>query len=64
RQRVAGIRYRRSIMFASGRFAMLDDGLGFTLVPWKPVIGSVWLASATGAPSCSPAGASPCWTTA
>ncbi|HEJ5009554.1 TPA: relaxase/mobilization nuclease and DUF3363 domain-containing protein [Pseudomonas aeruginosa] len=36
-QRVAGI-YRRSIMFASGRFAMLDDGLGFTLVPWKPVI--------------------------
>lgn len=30
--------YRRSIMFASGRFAMLDDGLGFTLVPWKPVI--------------------------
>ncbi|MDX7841722.1 relaxase/mobilization nuclease and DUF3363 domain-containing protein [Aeromonas caviae] len=36
-QRVAGI-YRRSIMLASGRFAMLDDGLGFTLVPWKPVI--------------------------
>ncbi|HFT7367032.1 TPA: DUF3363 domain-containing protein [Pseudomonas aeruginosa] len=36
-QRVAGI-YRRSIMLASGRFAMLGDGLGFTLVPWRPVI--------------------------
>ncbi|MFP3688056.1 MULTISPECIES: relaxase/mobilization nuclease and DUF3363 domain-containing protein [Burkholderia] len=36
-QRVAGI-YRRSIMLASGRFAMLDDGMGFSLVPWKPVI--------------------------
>ncbi|MGA4814782.1 DUF3363 domain-containing protein [Pseudomonas aeruginosa] len=30
--------------------------------PVEPT-GSVWLAS-TGAPSCSPAGASPCWTTA
>lgn len=30
--------YRRSLMLASGRFAMLDDGLGFTLVPWRPVI--------------------------
>lgn len=36
-QRVSGI-YRRSIMLASGRFAMLDDGVGFSLVPWKPVI--------------------------
>ena len=36
-QRVAGI-YRRSIMLASGRYAMLDDGVGFSLVPWKPVI--------------------------
>lgn len=36
-QRVAGI-YRRSVMLVSGRYAMLDDGLGFTLVPWKPVI--------------------------
>ncbi|MBO9749599.1 relaxase/mobilization nuclease and DUF3363 domain-containing protein [Xanthomonas phaseoli pv. dieffenbachiae] len=36
-QRVAGI-YRRSVMLASGRYAMLDDGLGFSLVPWKPVI--------------------------
>jgi len=36
-QRVAGI-YRRSVMFASGRYAMLDDGMGFSLVPWRPVI--------------------------
>ena len=36
-QRVAGI-YRRSIMLASGRYAMLDDGMGFSLVLWRPVI--------------------------
>lgn len=30
--------YRRSIQLASGRFAMLDDGVGFSLVPWRPVI--------------------------
>ena len=36
-QRVAGI-YRRSVMLVSGRYAMLDDGMGFSLVPWKPVI--------------------------
>lgn len=30
--------YRRSVMLASGRFAMLDDELGFSLVPWKPVL--------------------------
>ena len=36
-QRVAGI-YRRSIMLASGRYVMLDDGMGFSLVPWKHVI--------------------------
>ena len=36
-QRVSGI-YRRSVMLASGRFAMLDDGKGFSLVPWKPMI--------------------------
>lgn len=36
-QRVAGI-YRRSVMLSSGRFAMLDDGKAFSLVPWKPVI--------------------------
>ncbi|MEJ1962242.1 MAG: relaxase/mobilization nuclease and DUF3363 domain-containing protein [Gammaproteobacteria bacterium] len=37
--RVSGI-YRRAIAFASGRFAMLDDGAGFSLVPWRPVIDS------------------------
>ncbi|MBS0292397.1 MAG: relaxase/mobilization nuclease and DUF3363 domain-containing protein, partial [Proteobacteria bacterium] len=36
-QLVAGT-YRRSVMLASGRYAMLDDGMGFSLVPWKPVI--------------------------
>ncbi|WP_176331071.1 relaxase/mobilization nuclease domain-containing protein [Burkholderia vietnamiensis] len=36
-QRVTGI-YRRSVMLASGRYAMLDDGMGFSLVPWRPVI--------------------------
>ena len=30
--------YRRNMQLASGRFAMLDDGIGFSLVPWKPVI--------------------------
>ena len=29
---------RRSVLLASGRFAMLDDGVGFTLVPWRPTI--------------------------
>jgi type IV secretory pathway VirD2 relaxase len=36
-QRVAGI-YRRSVKLASGRYAMLDDGMGFSLVPWRSVI--------------------------
>ena len=40
-QRVVGV-YRRSILLASGRFAMLDDGVGFSLVPWKAVI-EPWL---------------------
>ncbi|MFT3964648.1 MAG: DUF3363 domain-containing protein [Sphingobium sp.] len=34
---VAGT-YRRSIQLASGRFAMLEHGMGFSLVPWRPVI--------------------------
>ncbi|MDP1953273.1 MAG: DUF3363 domain-containing protein [Polaromonas sp.] len=34
---VSGV-YRRSIQLASGRFAMLDDGMGFSLVPWRPVV--------------------------
>jgi type IV secretory pathway VirD2 relaxase len=32
---VAGT-YRQRLALASGRFAMLDDGLGFQLVPWSP----------------------------
>lgn len=36
-QRVSGI-YRRSLMLNSGRFAMIDGGSGFSLVPWRPVI--------------------------
>jgi type IV secretory pathway VirD2 relaxase len=31
---VAGV-YRRRVDLASGRFAMIDDGLGFQLVPWS-----------------------------
>ncbi|MDX8495085.1 DUF3363 domain-containing protein [Mesorhizobium sp. VK22B] len=34
---VAGI-YRQRLVLASGRFAMIDDGLGFQLVPWSPSI--------------------------
>jgi type IV secretory pathway VirD2 relaxase len=36
-ERVTGT-YRRNVQLASGRFAMIDDGMGFSLVPWKPVI--------------------------
>ena len=35
--RASGV-YRQSVTLASGRFAMLSDGLGFALVPWRPVI--------------------------
>ena len=34
---VAGI-YRQRVTLASGRFAMIDDGLGFSLVPWTPTL--------------------------
>ncbi|WP_421935105.1 relaxase/mobilization nuclease domain-containing protein [Phenylobacterium sp.] len=34
---VAGT-YRRRLDLASGRFAMIDDGLGFQLVPWRPAL--------------------------
>jgi hypothetical protein len=30
--------YRRMVVTSSGRFAMLDDGLGFSLAPWRPVL--------------------------
>jgi type IV secretory pathway VirD2 relaxase len=34
---VAGI-FRQRVTLASGRFAMIDDGLGFQLVPWRPAL--------------------------
>jgi type IV secretory pathway VirD2 relaxase len=34
---VTGI-YRQRVTLASGRFAMIDDGLGFQLVPWRPAL--------------------------
>src|SRR3546814_4018587 len=30
--------YRERVSLASGRFAMIDDGLGFQLVPWRPAL--------------------------
>jgi type IV secretory pathway VirD2 relaxase len=36
-QRVSGV-YRQRINLSSGRFAMIDDGLGFQLVPWRPAL--------------------------
>jgi hypothetical protein len=36
-ERVGGV-YQRSVILAGGRYAMLQDGMGFRLVPWKPVI--------------------------
>ena len=29
---------RQRVTLASGRFAMIDDGLGFQLVPWRPAL--------------------------
>ena len=34
-ENVSGV-YRRRLTLASGRFAMIDNGLGFQLVPWSP----------------------------
>jgi len=36
-EHIAGI-YRERVALASGRFAMIDDGLGFQLVPWRPAL--------------------------
>jgi len=36
-EHVAGI-YRQRLALSSGRFAMIDDGLGFQLVPWRPAL--------------------------
>lgn len=30
--------YRQRVTLASGRFAMIDDGMGFALVPWRPAL--------------------------
>ena len=35
--RVSGT-YRQSVQLTSGKFAMLDDGVGFSLVPWRSVL--------------------------
>lgn len=34
---VSGL-YRERVTLSSGRFAMIDNGLGFQLVPWRPAI--------------------------
>ncbi|WP_428674760.1 relaxase/mobilization nuclease domain-containing protein [Reyranella sp.] len=36
-EHVSGI-YRQRVTLSSGRFAMIDDGLGFQLVPWRPAL--------------------------
>ena len=36
-EHVAGT-YRHRLMLTSGRFAMIDNGLGFALVPWTPAL--------------------------
>ncbi|OJU34873.1 MAG: type VI secretion protein [Alphaproteobacteria bacterium 65-37] len=36
-EHVAGL-YRQRVTLSSGRFAMIDDGLGFQLVPWRPAL--------------------------
>jgi len=36
-EHVAGV-YRQRLVLASGRFAMIDDGMGFRLVPWTPAL--------------------------
>ncbi len=36
-EHVSGI-YRQRVTLASGRFAMIDDGIGFQLVPWRPAL--------------------------
>jgi type IV secretory pathway VirD2 relaxase len=36
-EHVTGI-YRQRVTLSSGRFAIIDDGLGFQLVPWRPAL--------------------------
>jgi hypothetical protein len=47
---VAGT-FRQRVVLASGRFAMIDDGLGFPLVPWRPAL-EQHLGRASPASSC------------
>lgn len=35
-ERVSGV-YGRNVQLVSDRFAMLDDGHGFSLVPWRSI---------------------------
>ncbi|KLD74855.1 hypothetical protein Y886_30205 [Xanthomonas hyacinthi DSM 19077] len=46
--------YRRSATLASGRYAMLDDGIGFSLVLWKPAI-ELWLVRSSSLQRCAAA---------
>ena len=36
-EHVSGV-YRQRLTLSSGRFAMIDNGLGFQLVPWRPAL--------------------------
>jgi hypothetical protein len=36
-EHVAGV-YRQRVTLGSGRFAMIDDSLGFQWVPWRPAL--------------------------
>ena len=36
-EHVSGV-YRQRVTLASGRFVMIDDGLSFQLVPWRPAL--------------------------
>ena len=37
RELVSGV-YRQRVTLSSGRFARIDDGMGFQLVPWRPAL--------------------------
>jgi type IV secretory pathway VirD2 relaxase len=36
-EHVSGV-YRQRVTLASGRYGMIDDGMGFQLVPWRPAL--------------------------
>jgi type IV secretory pathway VirD2 relaxase len=36
-EHVSGV-YRQRVTLSSGRFAMIDDGMGFQLAPWRPAL--------------------------